>query len=299
MKRFTATEKWSDPWFRKLSPRLKALWLYLCDACDHAGIWQADFELASFIIGEEVTMDDLNRHFEGRCVLLAKGRIFIPGFIEFQYGLELNPENSAHRGVIRALETAESGLSKKYLAPSKPLPSPCQGAQDKDKDKDKDSERNGELGKTSDSSAQAKREELKTVAVRVGSIMHRRADSKWTDPEKRSLAKCHPIPEESLAAVERYYADQWPPDREKNILRHDLATLLNNWPGEVDRALRHFGTNGHGAKSASTDPTPAEIAAWLATVPDYTPKRGEWTTWDKLPPFAREKFLQHRKTTTK
>lgn len=49
----------------------------------------------------------------------------------------------------------------------------------------------------------------------------------------------------------------------------------------------------------SIDPTSAEITAWLATVPEYAPKRNEWATWDKLPPFAREKFLQHRKTSTK
>ena len=249
MKRFTATEKWSDPWFRKLTPRLKTFWLYLCDACDHAGIWQADFELASFIIGEEVTVDDLNQHFEGRCVSLVKGRMFIPKFIEFQYGPELNPENSAHRGVIRAMEAAQPGLSGNYLAPAKPLPSPCQGAKDKDKDKDQDTDRKGEPGKTDDAKPQSKEQKRAALAalyIRVGGIFQRRPETKWSDKEKQSLDKLFPLADEQLALIERYYTDNINPTAD--FRRRSLLTLLNNWPGEVDRANRHFGLNGHASK---------------------------------------------------
>ncbi len=77
-------------------------------------------------------------------------------------------------------------------------------------------------------------------AKRVGAIMHRREATAWADKEVRAYRKLGPIPDEELTAVEAYYADQWPPDRDRNILRHDLVTLLNNWPGEVQRAQRHL-----------------------------------------------------------
>ena len=54
-KRFTATEKWDDPWFRKLNLLAKAFWYYVCDKCDNAGVWKIDFEHASFYMGETIT----------------------------------------------------------------------------------------------------------------------------------------------------------------------------------------------------------------------------------------------------
>jgi len=49
-KRFTDSTKWaSKPWFRKLSPNAKLLWLYICDTCDVAGVIDLDLEMASFL----------------------------------------------------------------------------------------------------------------------------------------------------------------------------------------------------------------------------------------------------------
>jgi hypothetical protein len=75
-------------------------------------------------------------------------KYFVRKFVSFQYGDQLNPANTAHRGVIRRLESAGlhhvvSGFlsneqTEKNKGPSKDLQSPFEGAQDKDKDKDKD-----------------------------------------------------------------------------------------------------------------------------------------------------------------
>lgn len=76
------------------------------------------------------------------------------------------------------------------------------------------------------------------IALRMAAIMHRKSSTPWNLRKEikpfRALSRA--ISEEDLALVERYYARNWPPRTGVNHLRHDLATLINNWQGEVDRA---------------------------------------------------------------
>lgn len=125
-KRFTDTEKWADPWFRKLPGLYQRLWLFLLDQCDHAGLWKVDIELASFMLGENIDIAKAEKVLSGRIEKINDEKWFIPKFILFQYG-ELNDKNRAHLSVINLLK--KEGLYK-------PLISPLQGAKDKDKDKD-------------------------------------------------------------------------------------------------------------------------------------------------------------------
>ncbi len=126
-KRFTATEKWDDPWFCGLGATDKLFWIYILDKCDHAGIWRVNWPLVKFHIGEYV-FD--NTKFDGRVQILSADKWFIKKFIEFQYGA-LNPENRAHHSVICILkkEGAYKGLVRGI-----------QGRKDTDKDKDMDKE---------------------------------------------------------------------------------------------------------------------------------------------------------------
>lgn len=71
---------------------------------------------------------------------------------------------------------------------------------------------------------------------RIAAIFHRKETTAWQTNEIRAYKELGTIPEEDLAAVESYYSQNWPPKREKNILRHDLLTFLNNFQGEVGRA---------------------------------------------------------------
>lgn len=87
-KRFTETKKWDDPWYRRLSPRLKAFWLYLCDNCDNAGVWKIDYELASFYIGEPVSAADLEsiNSEKNRAIPVNGDLLLLTDFIPFQIG---------------------------------------------------------------------------------------------------------------------------------------------------------------------------------------------------------------------
>lgn len=136
-KRFTATEKWDDPFFFELEPRYKLFWIYLLDKCNHAGIWDMNKRMAEFCVGEKIDWDKVIEIFDGRIKVSNKGKWFIPKFIYFQYGV-LNPENRAHASVISILKS--EGLYKGLI-------SSLNGAKDKDKDKDKDMDKDKTLKK--------------------------------------------------------------------------------------------------------------------------------------------------------
>jgi len=98
-KRFTDSDKWKKAWFRKLSPKYKCFWIYITDQCNHAGIWDVDFDLASMFIGEDIKSEEVLDLFPSHIHQINETKWFIIDFIEFQYkcGIEwLNPKNKAH-----------------------------------------------------------------------------------------------------------------------------------------------------------------------------------------------------------
>lgn len=121
-KRFTATEKWIDPWFCSLIPINKLFWMFLLDNCDHAGMWKVNWPLVKFHIWEEKIDPSL---FGGRIVVINSEKWHIPKFIEFQYG-ELNDQNNTHKSVLKILE--KEGVLRGSIAPHV-------GVQDKGLDK--------------------------------------------------------------------------------------------------------------------------------------------------------------------
>ncbi len=101
-KRFTDTQIWEKEWFMKLSPRHKCLWRYLTERCDQSGVWEPNWQLASIYIGESVSKDDL-KQFGNHIETLPTGKVFIPDFINFQYG-NLSENSPAHKPIFRAIQ---------------------------------------------------------------------------------------------------------------------------------------------------------------------------------------------------
>ena len=140
-KRFTESGKWKKKWIRKLDPKYKLFWFYLLDNCDHAGVFDADIESASFHIGLEYTDKEVLEVFNRKIIPFKTDKWFIPKFVEYQYG-ELNENNRAHLSVINILN--------KYnlLDPNKTLARPLKGIKEqvkvqvkvKDKSKGKSSQ---------------------------------------------------------------------------------------------------------------------------------------------------------------
>lgn len=102
-KRFTDTGLYQKAWFRKLPPKIKCLWEWLRNQCDHAGVIEFDPELASFQIGEEVNFESLE-YFGERVELLEDSKIWLVDFIEFQVGVKKLKENyNPHKPIFRSL----------------------------------------------------------------------------------------------------------------------------------------------------------------------------------------------------
>jgi len=157
-KRFIDTKIWDKAWFRKLSTKNKLVWIYLLGKCDHAGIWDADFELAEFIIGDTVTYEELPDVIKDKMQYIkGEDQYFIPSFIDFQYGT-LKEHSKPHMSVIKRLN--DKGL----LRVSNKIDTL------KDKDKDKEQVKPKDKVKVKDIKEREKEfmEECKRVNKKVG-----------------------------------------------------------------------------------------------------------------------------------
>lgn len=128
-KRFTDTEKWQRPWFRKLSPKYRFLWLYILDHCDIAGIWYVDIETASYFIGEMFDQKEAEGIFKKQ-IEVKQDRWLLKDFVFFQYG-NLNERNKLFWNIQKKLSEFHDGAFMPHI-------SPINGVKDKDKSKDKD-----------------------------------------------------------------------------------------------------------------------------------------------------------------
>lgn len=148
MKRYIDTDLWQKQWYMDLSLKLKLLVRYMYDNCDCVGVFTPNWRLISFLIGVDVTEDDiceLNNH-KVLVEKLENGKFFIAGFVDFQYG-ELTTSCKPH---IRYMEELKKhGLYERV----------CKGyakgintleEQEKDKEEEKEEERGLLGGKAAD-----------------------------------------------------------------------------------------------------------------------------------------------------
>lgn len=83
-KRLTDIKKWRDPWFRGLTEKAKLAWTYLNDECDCAGIWRADYGLATYQLAFKVDAEKLREWF-GERVHFFGDDLLITTFFREQY----------------------------------------------------------------------------------------------------------------------------------------------------------------------------------------------------------------------
>ena len=105
-KRFTDTAKWNEDWFLDLSNSHKLFWIYICDNCDHAGIFKPNKRMFELIVDDRIDITDFLSIVNGdkiRIIELENGRWYLTGFISFQYGGKLNVNNRVHKSILSVL----------------------------------------------------------------------------------------------------------------------------------------------------------------------------------------------------
>lgn len=137
-KRFVDTEIWNKSWYQELTLKEKILVKYIFEQCDCAGVWDINFRLATFIIGEPISINDIdsinrkNKLFE----VFNKDKIFVIDFIKFQYGT-LSENCKPHKPIIEKLK--KYGLYERVL---KGYPKGLETLEEKEQEQDKEKEIN-------------------------------------------------------------------------------------------------------------------------------------------------------------
>ena len=118
-KRFTDTDKWKKSWFRKLNSELKLLFFYVVDNCNHAGIFEADWDLIEFMTGNKYTESDMKELAGFEFKKIDSTTYFLLDFVLFQQNIssleDLNEKNNSHKSIISELK--KKGLISPSYAP--------------------------------------------------------------------------------------------------------------------------------------------------------------------------------------
>ena len=133
-KRFIDTDLFRKGFIKSLSPLDKLLWIYIITDCNHAGIWEVEFDVANIRLGNNYFEPQATEIFKDRIIVFDdKRKWFIPAFIEFQYGI-LNQNVNAHKSVLSILEAKKL---LKHVGANQQFINSSSTVKDKDKDKDK------------------------------------------------------------------------------------------------------------------------------------------------------------------
>lgn len=245
-KRFTETGKWDKLWFRKLPPKYKCFWDFLCAKCSNIGVWDVDIETARHFVGAPLNLEEAKALLADQIEEIDGGRKWLlTGFVAFQYG-ELTPNNNFHRSLLAALdrlnEKEVSGADQEVSGAGGGLPVPLLRGIGIEKDKERN--KDVEVGDGAEGVAsvlahfnQVCQKALSLTADRKALIVRRLNEGRTIEDLKK--------------AITNFSKDDWP-DRNKYM---DLvyAIGVRNKIDNLDRWINFTGgSNGIGINKPGT-----------------------------------------------
>ena len=75
------------------------------------------------------------------------------------------------------------------------------------------------------------------TAQRIATLFNRRLTTPWSVQEIKAFKACGHIADTELEIVEKYYSSERAKGETEGRHRRYLCTFLNNWRGELDRAM--------------------------------------------------------------
>lgn len=223
-KRMTETAKWSDPWFRGLEPEFKLAWNYLCDCCDVAGAIDLDRDLANYQIGKPIEWQTFLGRCGDRVERLPGGKLWITGFVEFQYGT-LSETCNPHKPVIARLKKLR--LWERYLKGSGTLKE-----QEQEQDKETEQDKN-----------------KPAPEVDFGAASLNEAVREWLAYKIERRERYKPTGLKAFLSQVRNLAEAHGADAVVAAIREAMA---NNWKGFTN-TLQKEGRNGRNSRTPSSD----------------------------------------------
>ena len=137
------------------------------------------------------------------------------------------------------------------------------------------------------------------LLLRARAIFRMRADTGLDAGQLRAYRRAHALlaatTDDEWARLEAYYAADLP--RRSDYRRRDLATLLNNWSGEITRsadwAIRTGFTSAENPQKNKNGGPPDDIwrAALSALYPDTDPATMPYRTWGDIPASLQAEIL--------
>lgn len=253
MKRFTETEKWRDPWFRRLSSNAKLAYFYILDNADNAGVWQVDQDMANFQIGATLDWAAIQAELGDRIHELCDGsKWLVTRFISFQFGT-LMPDCKPHQQVLRLISQHQiERVCKGYPKGNHTLKD-----KDKDKDKDQDKDKDGGAGEGLE---------------RIWGRYPKKTGKQAALPEIAKAIKAHGV--EYIEVKTRAYAEavaKWSPEDRKFIPDPVRWFKRGNYEDDPTAWERNAtpGNRYHQPAATAADHAQAERdGAWGTPIPD-------------------------------
>ena len=213
-KRFRDIEIWDKEWYMELSPRLKCLANYIFDNCDASGVLNPNWKLLNLRINdiEPITISDIKFLPKENFEILQNGKIFLPEFINFQYG-SLSEKSPAHIPIFKAIKN--NNLSDRVF--NRVLNTL------KEKEKEKEEEKEKEKEKEEEKESITKKEKKITPQ----NLLFK--DSEYFDLENLRIAleKCKAPYCEANAGYYYEAMEIW--SRENNKKKIDWLATCQNW----------------------------------------------------------------------